>query len=103
MHSSLLQFPPECSLQSWAGMGGEAEVPIEAAQLSDQKSSELQLLAVEGVFFQGDLWVGAGPDSVCKPSKLTDWTLGPANTEQIVDCPVKRPIKTALSEIWAPS
>lgn len=53
-------------------MGGEAEVPIEAAQLSEQKSSELQLLAVEGVFFQGDLWSRAGPNSVCKPSKLTD-------------------------------
>ena len=103
MHSSLLQFPPECSLQSWGGMGGEAEVPIEAAQLSDQKSTELQLLAVECVFFQGDLWSRAGPDSVYKPSKLTYWTLDPANTEQIADCPIKRPIKTASSEIWAPS
>lgn len=55
-------------------MGGEAEVPIEAAQLSDQKSTELQLrvLAIEGVFFQGDLWRRAGLDSVYKPSKFTD-------------------------------
>lgn len=53
-------------------MGGEAAVPIEAAQLSDQKSTELQLFAVQGEFFQGDLWSRAGPDSVYKPSKLTD-------------------------------
>ena len=103
MRSSLLQFPPERSPQSWAGMGGEAAVPREAAQLSDQNSTELQLFAVQGEFFQGDLWSRAGPDSVYKPSKLTDWTLGPANAEQIADCPVKRPIKTASSEIWAPS
>lgn len=37
-----------------------------------------------------------------KPTKVPDWTLSPACTEQIADSPVKGKIKTASSEIQAP-